>query len=90
MRSTETAETAMKSNGDGSEGNSPSRQGAETETSVPQKLVFDGGGAAELFHGTENWTIPFRVFRPRRALYSRKGRSSGGGPGFPHHLGGRG
>jgi hypothetical protein len=35
-------------NGDGSEGNSPSRQGAKTETSVPPKLVFDGGGTAEL------------------------------------------
>jgi hypothetical protein len=35
--------------GDGSGGNSPSRQGARTETAVPSKLVFDGGDAAELF-----------------------------------------
>jgi hypothetical protein len=35
--------------GDGSGGNSPSRQGAETEISISLKLVFDGGGAVELF-----------------------------------------
>jgi hypothetical protein len=35
--------------GDGSGGNSPSRQAAGTEIFVPPKLVFDGGGAAELF-----------------------------------------
>ena len=35
--------------GDGSGGNSPSRQGARTETSVPPNLVCDGGGATELF-----------------------------------------
>ena len=35
--------------GDGSGGNSPSRQGAETETSVPRIRVLDGGGALELF-----------------------------------------
>ena len=35
--------------GDGFGGNSPSRQGAGKETSVPPKLVFDGGGASELF-----------------------------------------
>jgi hypothetical protein len=35
--------------GDGSGGNSPSRQGAGTEISIPPKLVFDGGGTAELF-----------------------------------------
>ena len=29
--------------GDGSGGNSPSRQGAETETSVPRTRVGDGG-----------------------------------------------
>jgi hypothetical protein len=38
MRSMETAETAMETNGDGSEGTSPSRQGARTETSVPRNL----------------------------------------------------
>ena len=35
--------------GDGSGGNSPSRQGAEIETSVPRIRVFGGGGAMELF-----------------------------------------
>ena len=35
--------------GDGSGGNSPSRQGAGTETSVPRNLFLAGGGATELF-----------------------------------------
>jgi hypothetical protein len=38
VRSMETAETTMETNGDGSGGTSPSRQGAGTETSVPQNL----------------------------------------------------
>ena len=33
--------------GDGSGGNSPSWQGAETETSVPRIRVFGGSGATE-------------------------------------------
>jgi hypothetical protein len=49
VRSMETAETAMETDGDGSGATSPSRQGARTETSVLPKVVFDGGGAAELF-----------------------------------------
>ena len=36
-------------NGDGSGGNSPSRQGVETETFCPPNLVCDGGGATERF-----------------------------------------
>jgi hypothetical protein len=36
VRSMETAETAMETDGDGSGGTSPSRQGARTETSVPR------------------------------------------------------
>jgi hypothetical protein len=36
VRSMETAETAMETDGDGFGGTSPSRQGAGTETSVPQ------------------------------------------------------
>jgi hypothetical protein len=36
VRSMETAETAMETDGDGSGGTSPSQQGAGTETSVPQ------------------------------------------------------
>jgi hypothetical protein len=49
VRSMETAETAMETDRDCSGGTSSSRQGAGTETSVPPKFVFDGGGAAELF-----------------------------------------
>ena len=45
--------------GDGSGGNSPSRQGAETETSVPRIRVLDGGGALELFWGNRR---SFREF----------------------------
>jgi hypothetical protein len=49
VRSMETAETAMETDGDGSGGTSPSWQGAGTETFCPPKFVFDSGGAAELF-----------------------------------------
>jgi hypothetical protein len=35
----ETAETAMETDGDGSRGTSPSRQGAGTETSVPRNSL---------------------------------------------------
>jgi hypothetical protein len=38
VRSMETAETAMETDGDGSGGTSPARQGAGTETFVPQNL----------------------------------------------------
>jgi hypothetical protein len=38
VRSMETAKTAMETDGDGSGGTSLSRQGARTETSVPQNL----------------------------------------------------
>jgi hypothetical protein len=38
VRSMETAETAMETDGDGSGGTSPSWQGAGTETSVPRNL----------------------------------------------------
>jgi hypothetical protein len=36
VRSMETAETVMETDGDGSRGTSPSRQGAGIETYVPQ------------------------------------------------------
>jgi hypothetical protein len=45
VRSMETAETVMETDGDGSGDTSPSRQGAGTETSVPQNL---SSTAAEL------------------------------------------
>ena len=35
--------------GDGSSGNSPSRQGAEIETFCPPNFICDGGGATERF-----------------------------------------
>jgi hypothetical protein len=38
VKSMETAETAMETDGDGSGGTSPSWQGARTETSVPRNL----------------------------------------------------
>jgi hypothetical protein len=38
VRSMEMAETAMETDGDGSGGTSPSRQGAGTETSIPRNL----------------------------------------------------
>jgi hypothetical protein len=38
VRSMETAETAIETNGDGSGGTFPSRQGARTETPIPQNL----------------------------------------------------
>jgi hypothetical protein len=45
VRSMETAKTAMETDGDGSEGTFPSRQGAGTETSVPRN---SSAAAAEL------------------------------------------
>jgi hypothetical protein len=45
VRSMETAETAMETDGDGSGGTSPSRQGAGIETFVPQN---SSAAAAEL------------------------------------------
>ena len=45
--------------GDGSGGNSPSRQGAETETSVPRIRVFGGGGATELFWRNRRFFLGF-------------------------------
>ena len=56
VRSMETAETAMETDGDGSGGTSPSRQGAGTETSVPRNLFSASGGATELFVDG-GWTI---------------------------------
>jgi hypothetical protein len=49
VRSMKTVETVMETDGDGSGGTSPSRQGARTETSIPPKFVVGGGGAMELF-----------------------------------------
>jgi hypothetical protein len=61
------------------QGTSPSRQGAGTETSVPQNLAST---AAALRNCSGNFADSFRVFRPE-ALYRRRGvvRS---GPRPPH------
>jgi hypothetical protein len=77
VRSMETAETAMETDGDGSGGTSPSRQGVEIETSVPQNL-----SAAELRNSFWKITDSPRVFRPE-ALYRRRGVVKGL-PGAPH------
>jgi hypothetical protein len=84
VRSMETAETAMETDGDGSGGTSPSRQGARTETFVPRNL---SAAVAELQNYSGNFADCFRVFRPE-ASYRRRGiirRQPGG-----LTLGGRG
>jgi hypothetical protein len=65
----ETAETAMETDGDGSGGTSPSRQGAGTETYVPRN---SSAAAAELKNCSGNFTDSSRVFHPE-ALYRRRG-----------------
>ena len=64
--------------GDGSGGNSPSRQGAGTETSVPRTLVSAGGGATELF--VDEWFSP-RNFLGLRALIGEEATRGGAGVG---------
>jgi hypothetical protein len=75
----ETMETAMETDGDGSGGTSPSRQGAGTETSVPQNSSMV---AAELRNYFWKITESSRVLCPE-ASYRRRGivRS---GPRPPH------
>jgi hypothetical protein len=55
----ETAETAMETDGDGSGGTSPSRQGAGTETFVPQNSSV---AAVELWNCSGKNVDCFRVF----------------------------
>jgi hypothetical protein len=69
VRSMETAETAMETDGDGFRGTSLSRQGAGTETSVPRNL---SSTAAELRNYSGKNVDSFRVFRPE-ASYRRRG-----------------
>jgi hypothetical protein len=78
VRLMEMAETAMETDGDGSRGTSPSRQGAGTKTSVPQNL-----STVELRTSFWKFADCLRVFC-REALYRRRGviRS---GPGWSHH-----
>jgi hypothetical protein len=65
VRSMETAETVIETDGDGYGGTSPSRQGAGTETSVP---LNSSVAAAELRNCSGNFADCFRVFH-REASY---------------------
>jgi hypothetical protein len=65
VRSMETAVTVMETDGDGSEGTSPSRQGAGTETSVPRNSSV---AVAELWDFFWKIADCFRVFH-RETLY---------------------
>jgi hypothetical protein len=68
VRSMETTETAMETDGDGSGGTSPSWQGAGTETYVPRNSSM----VAELRNSFWKIADCFRVFR-REALNRRRG-----------------
>jgi hypothetical protein len=68
VRSMETVETAMETDGDGSGGTSLSRQGAGIENSIPQNL---SSAAAELQNSFWKIADSFRVFHPE-ALYRRR------------------
>jgi hypothetical protein len=65
----EMAVMAMETDGDGSGGNSPSRQGAEIETSVPQIFLT---AAMELRNSFWKFADSPRVFC-REAFYRRMG-----------------
>jgi hypothetical protein len=80
VRSMETTERAMETDGDCSGGTSLSRQGARIETFVPRNL---SSMAVALRNCSGKNADCFRVFH-REALYRRRGvvRS---GPGGPHH-----
>jgi hypothetical protein len=82
VRSMETAETAMETDGDDSGGTSPSRQGAETETSVPRNL---SSMAAALQNSSGNFADFLGFSVPR--LYIGEGASSGGYQGTLTHRG---
>jgi hypothetical protein len=80
VRSMETAETAMETDGDGSGGTFPFRQGARTETYVPRN---SSAAAAELRNSSGNFADSPRVFC-REATYRRRGVVRIG-PGWPHN-----
>jgi hypothetical protein len=79
VRSMETVETAMETDGDGSGGTSQSRQGAGTETSVPRNSSVV---AVELRNYSGNFADSLRVFHPE-ASYRQRGVVRGQ-PGAPH------
>jgi hypothetical protein len=80
VRSMETAETAMETDGDGSGGTSPSRQGAGIETSIPQNL---SSTATTLRNCSGKNADSSRVFR-WEASYRQRGVVRRR-PGGPHH-----
>jgi hypothetical protein len=79
VRSMETAEMAMETDGDGSGGTSLSWQGAGTETSILQNL---SSMAAALRNCSGKNADSPRVFHPE-ALYRRRGVVRGGAR-WPH------
>jgi hypothetical protein len=79
VRSMETAETVMETDGDGFGGTSPSRQGARIETFVPQN---SSTVAVELWNSFWKIADSLRVFHPE-ALYRQRGIIRGL-PGPPH------
>jgi hypothetical protein len=73
VRSMETAETAMETDGDGSGDTSPSRQGAGIESSVPQN---SSAVATELQNSF--WKIADPLGFSVQRLYIGEGALSGG------------
>jgi hypothetical protein len=82
VRSMDTAETAMETDGDGSGGTSLSRQGAGTEPSVPRN---SSAAVAKLQNCSGKNADCFRVFR-REATYRRRDVVRRR-PGWSHHRG---
>jgi hypothetical protein len=76
VRSMETAEMAMETDGDGSGGTSPSRQGAETETSVPRN-----SSAMRRSYGTLSGKLPNPLGFSVPRLLIGDGAMLGVGPG---------
>jgi hypothetical protein len=77
VRSMETAEAAMETDGDGSGGTSPSQQGAGTETSVPRN---SSTAMAEMRNCSGKTSTPLGFSVPR--LYIGEGVSSEGSQGL--------
>jgi hypothetical protein len=78
VRSMETVETVMETDGDGSGGTSPSRQGVGIETSIPRNLYLTVAALRNCCNADS-----FRVFH-REASYRRRGIVRDG-PGWSHH-----
>jgi hypothetical protein len=80
VRSMETAETAMETDGDGSRGTSPSRKGVGTKNYIPQNL---SSAAAELRNSSGNFADFFRVFETEALNRRRGGVRRRPGPPYP-------